>query len=667
MPIVHQNCYAGRNCYAAFAATLNYGLFYTESLVYDDDSHPDWEYVGNTAGLYGGPLPIKQFAWNVDNPAQMQVCLDHNNQGYIRFGASTGLWDKIIDGDIVRTTLAANGFPIVDDHGDTLPVVLGWMDCWKGKTAYCTVLCGGLEKVNSGQYFFKTDDAGSNWYSALIYQSDDRCDGPGAIGIQHAATETQAGGTVIFASVHNSFGDVGGFVYSKDRGTTWGPRDPVTGEIKPYFGLGFVSNYQRPIASRKYINACYGGKYRNPRDMGRYCVRIDNWCSTHTDKDPAENKTGWTIGGAVWLSDTGNYLYVGDDKDIWFTKTLESQASPTWTNRINRVNSDIKAISAHSMYNRLIVGLDGFRSYSEADHVVVTTENDFITVRKKAGEFYNKTGTNTGAISYDSGGVSWNGVATWDVADPVVEPPIPPSGYAGGWPIWINSKARELVPDPSWDRLYVMSETVWPNGSGLWNQPILFQFVISGYVGDALLENAGRLAFVPTFAQGMTSMYSGDITYAGSLDAHTNAPLVHEVIVAGKFDTADQVRYTDDITLATGILLGNWPIVGAFAASHVSSVNNLSTITDDVTITYGDAIDQPSNIAPTPWEWTNLTDLPFTVNFQFREAGYVWVGAKGVGVTNPVQFTVTTSGGGGWTARSGGLPLVPITDITRGE
>lgn len=667
MAVTHPNC-TNANCYAAFAATLNYGLFYTESLVFNDDTHPDWEYVGLTDGLYGGKLGIKQFSWNMKNPAQMQVCIDHNNKGYIRFGTTAGRWIEIINSDTVRTTLATYGYPIVDGNGDTLPVVLGWIDCWPNDYVYCTVLCGGLQRANSGQYFLKSVDGGATWQPALLWSSDSYCDGVGAIGIQYGSNPQYGIGTVIFASVHRYAGDVGGFVYSKDMGTTWGPRDLITNEMNPYWGLGFVSNYQRPIASSVYIDACYGGRYRGIVQKGRYCVRVDGWCSSYTDKDPGLNNTGWTIGGTVWLNHfgSGNVLYVGKDKDIWFTHSLESAGGPTWTNRINKVKSDFKAIHG-DQGNRLICGLDGFREYASADHVIVTTDNDFIGVRKKAGEYYNRTGTNINAISYASGGVSWNGVVTWDVHDPPEpEPPPPPSGYAGGWPVWINSKAKELRADPSWDRLYVMSETVWPNGSGLWNQPILFQFILDGYIGAESVQNEGRLAFVPTFAQGQTSMYSGDITYAGSLDAHVNAPLSHEVIVVGNFATDDQVRYTDDITLATGLLLESWPIVGQFNTNLVTSVDSLSTIVGDATITYDDAIDQPTSIVATPWTWGNLTDLPFTVGCQLREAGYAWVGSKYTGISNPVQFTTTISGSA-WTARSGGLPLVPITDITRGE
>jgi len=665
MSVVHPNCVGAPNCHAAFVATRANGLYYTESLVFDDDSQPDWEYVGYIAPGFS-PLPIKQFSWDYSVPSNTQVCIDFNEQAYIRYGVY-GFWNKIIDVNTVRTVLQAYGYRIQSDEGELYPVKLGWIEYWPNNIIYLTVLCGGIGLEDSGQYFFKSIDAGITWApKARLYQHDLYCSDVGAIGVSEARSELYPQGAIIFATVHSQFGDSCGVLVSRDAGETW---EPFDGKYNPYW-LGFVSNIQLPTPSYVYQNSCYLGSYRGVVKKGWSIIRVDGWCTYETSKDPDKTNFSYnTVDSPTYLNTKGGgySYYCGHNANVTYTHSLESIGNPLWYNKNDKVHSWYAAFHSPNADDWLLIGLNGAKKLmGKQSHVVAVTPNDFTTVYYKAGNDPLKIRLDSGSISYACGGVARKGVVAWDILDPEVPvPPPPPSGVSPGWPIWINCKANELRADPSWDRLYVMTETVWPAGSGLWNQPILFQFLLSGYVGADYIEREGRLAFVPTFAQGQISMYSGDISYAGALEAHVNAPLAHEVLVVGKFAVDDNARFTDDITMATGWLLGDWDIVGTFGAYRVTSVTNNLAIKNDVLITYRDDLATPTTIDVIPWEWSTLKDLPFSVNCQLKEESWIWVGAETYGAASPIMRNTTVSGGA-WEARGNGLPLIPINDIERG-
>jgi hypothetical protein len=306
-------------------------------------------------------------------------------------------------------------------------------------------------------------------------------------------------------------------------------------------------------------------------------------------------------------------------------------------------------------------------------HIVYSTDN--------FNEFYYKAGSNpnreyeqfyeiqTGSIHADCDGVAMNGIAIWDALDPIIEDEPPSSS---GWPIWINAEARELRPDKVWDRLYVVAETVWPAGEGLWNQPMLFQFLLSGNMAGTYYENEGFLAFMPTVnALDQDTIYSGGISYTGNLEMHVESPKLYEATVVGKFDDDKQVYHNEDMTSSVWSYKSGWPIegwqlAGAFGTKRVSSVDYSDTLEQDLTISH-DQIAWPESISGYPWTWEELFDVPFTVNTQLRESFSLFVGAEDSGISQPIRYINITLSGTGWLNRGGGLPELPINDIERGD
>jgi len=674
--VTHPICEGAPNCHAALAAT-SYGLFYTETLVYDDDSNPVWEYIGYAGDpADGDTVNIAQFSYYHTSPLACQVCLGKQksvlgvNAGFVRT-PSTETWTKIIDEDIISTVLVANGY----EAGGKIR--MGWIECWPPANIYVTVIGGYLPGTKGAHYFFKSTDNGATWKPIFLYEAQSPNRWPNSIAIQRGSGGGYSAGQIIFIDLDDrppgwSISQYPGILVSRDMGESWEPKDDE-GKPSPFW-QGASDPRQQLVASDTYADQCYGAhKIGGHWGEGYTCVRYDNWCTVLTDKDAANNQTGWSNLGAVALD--GNDLYTGQsitltdsDRDIWYTHNIEA-ASPTWqVRRALPPNHRVRALYIEPLAGLLVGAIadsTGWATNPLIGHVIQTATSDW-TMHGKAGANIWSRSRLSGSIYFRTQ-IAINGLVSWDIPDgEEIIPPDMPSGVGwSGFPIWINAQARELRADPSWDRLYVMSETVWPDGSGLWNQPILFQFVLSGYVGANLLENEGRLAFIPTFAQGQISVYSGSINYTGLLEAHVNAPLVHGVVVVGKFAVDDQVRYTDDITLATGILLGMWDIVGVFGESRVTSIDSEIVIENDVTITYADTLDQPVDTDPTPWDWSSLNDLPFDVNCQYRDS-YLWVGAEKAGIAQPIRRTLLVSGSD-WQERGGGLPEVPITDIDGGN
>lgn len=658
MPIVHPNC-ANENCYGAYVATRDLGLYRTESLVFDDVSHPTWEHKGQVMG-------IKQFTFDYQVPENCQVCLDNNNQVWMRRPQTWGdNWVMILDEAEIKAAL-----------GTSLPCVINYVEYLPNYYVFATVTAGTtVDGMAGGQYFLKSIDNGTNWYSTdRIYASSYYNIGGGGIGIQYGHNLQYGAGQIIFAAVHTAFGDTAGFVYSRDVGETFYPRDPRTNRVKPKYD-GFTSGSQIPVASWKYIASFYWAQPWPAAQGGGHRVhRVDDWVTganvNKTGVDPTV-KNGWLKGWAwaVCHPDQAR-MYTARLDEIYYTNTLEAALPyPIWNNYV--AEGRVSAIQEYAQ--QVLFGFSEAPLINGLNQTVRSTNDSFSNVWSKSGlncntEYFATNWLQVGAIHKDCGGVSIKGIALWDALDPIIpeEPPI-----NSGWPVWINSKATELRADPSWDRLYVVAQTVWPAGEGLFNQPLLFQFLLSGDLASIYYENQGFLAFTPTIAQGQDTIYSGGITYDGHLEMHVDAATYHEATVVGKFTTDEQMYHNEDMTSVVPNYQSGWPIegwqlVGQFGEQRVTSVAHASTLEDDQTITHNN-LAQVTSISGVPWIHDDIIAVPWLVNCQLREGTAVFIGAEPTGQTQPIRFLNITLSGEGWENRGGGLPEVPINDIERGD
>lgn len=670
---VHPNCQGANNCHAAFVATRGLGLFYTDTLVFDTDTHPEWEHLGQIIQIY-------QFSYDYKNPANAQVALDYYDRVYIRRPGLTGdNWIEILNKTTCQNALAAFGF--TDQAG--LDIDITWVEYMPNNMVFALFRAGDLVDENAAWFFIKSLDAGNTWYipDTYLYKRFPRVSGQGSFRISYTSSELYKPGQIMFLALHNQFGDRSGFLYSRDVGESWWPRDTVTNLPKPYWGP-YTTNMQIPIPSIVYQDAIYYGDPSLAPGPGKYAVaRRDAWLTGPTvDKSAGGNSNAWLNSDqyAVWLNPyTGFTMVTASLSHMWWTTSLESIGGPIWN---SRPDAAVNAIGG-TITNDLLYGYWNPQTVNNKYETVRSTGDLFANIYGKSGANSNLRYTDHGDAVFDSlciprdcQGVSRMGIVVWDVPDPIVddEPPTPASGY----PIWINCKAYELRDDPSWDRLYVMAKTVWPNGSGLWNQPLMFEYFLSGYWGATYLENTGVLGFVPTFSLGQGSMYSGAISYNGHTEAHLKAPDItpeHGVIIVGRFDDNNQVMYKADNNNPPG--LSGWNQVAQFGNGiRATSVESDFEIEGDLTVTTTEPeLYIPSGISTSGiWPWLNPKNTPFTVNCQMREGSDIWIGVEGTNA-NPIYYgNVLTSGelllgSWSWEARSNGLPALQINDIERGE
>ena len=665
MTKVHPNC-ENEQCYGAFVATKSLGLYQTSSLVFDDNSDPTWEHKGQI-------LPITQFGFDRSNPTSTQVCLS-GGTGWIRKKSIGGdNWVQILTHTDVYNAVAASGFTA--SPGFTTEI--GWIDYYAPGMVYATALHGASWDAGhgSGQFFLKSIDYGATWYvpptgrisTDYFYNFH-----PGLLSIQHGKTASIPAGAVIFATVRSQFGNSGGIVYSTDYGDSWNPWNAENNVCSPNW-VGMVNGGIRPIPSLSYIDKVFLGLH-----VGRGKFRafeIPNWAqgSSSTIQPGDSNYYGWLKANGVCHNNLQT-LYVGAHGISW-CNNVEGPSAQVWNT--HPMPRELAAIEEMLLLpQHILVGFTGTTRDSSDDqyHVCYSTDNMY--------QWYYKAGDNpnrkystygelqTGSIHRDCGGVTIEGVALWKATDVII--PSDPPVTSSGWPIWINAGAKELRPDPSWDRLYVVAETVWPAGEGLWNQPLLFQFILSGDYAGAYNENKGYLAFLPTIMLGQDTIYSGGMQYDGLLEMHVDSPTFHQATVVGKFDTGKQVYHNEDLTSSSYGYISGWPtqgweLAGTFGAERVTSVAHASGPINDMTITRSQ-VDMPNNISGYPWDWVNVVeDVPFVVNTQLREGNDLYVGAEPTDTEQPIKYISIVYSGYGWQDRGGGLPELPINDITRGD
>ena len=670
MAIIHPNC-ANEECFGAFVATRTLGLYQTKSLVFDNNSDPTWTHKGQI-------LPISQFAFDRSSPTNAQVCLS-GGTGWIRKKSIGGDdWVEILTHNDVYEAVGAAGFA-ADPNFTT---EIGWIDYFAPNKVYATALHGsttdqwGDGQRGSGQFFLKSIDNGSSWYvppTGRLYYSYLYNYHPGLLSIQYSATASIPSGAVIFATVRSQFGNTGGIVYSTDFGESWNPWNADKNACVPNM-VGFSNGTIRPMPSRSFIDKVYIGLHVGG---GRFdAFEIPGWAqgSSTTIQSGYSEHFGWLKGNGV-CHNNGQALYVSTGNSISWTNNVDGPVSQVWLStampRRQVAIEEFPLLPQH-----ILVGFDGtVQDPSDGQkHICYSTDN-MIDWYFKAGDNPNRGygahgELQTGSIHEDCGGTAIEGIALWKATDATV--PSPPPTVGSGWPIWINAAAKELRHDPSWDRLYVVAETVWPAGEGLWNQPLLFQFILSGDYTGTYYENKGFLAFLPTIVLGQDTIYSGGIQYDGHLEMHVDSPTFHQATVVGRFDTGRQVYHNEDLTSSTFGYTSGWPtdgweLAGAFGASRVTSVAHSSSLIRDMTITYTQ-VDKPSQISGYPWTWANVVeDVPFVVNTQLREGNDLYVGAEDIDTAQPIRYINIIYSGLGWQNRGNDLPEVPINDITRGD
>ena len=660
----HGNC-LGTNCYAALVATRTLGLFYTETLVFEDDTDPEWEHLGQV-------LPIRQISYDHWIPEHGHSCLDAHNQVWIRLFSWYGDdWQMICDEDTCRTAATQQGYNL-----SNLDIKITWTEYKPYGRVYVAFRAGGIARGSgSGFYFIQSLDGGNTWYmtDSRLWGHDINVSGNCSFQFSYTSSELYGMGQVCFLALHSQFGDRAGFLYSKDSGNTWWPRDPKKNTPDPVW-KSFVSHNQIPIPSRIYQNSMYWCEWAGLRSQWRVKL-LEGWLKgNNTNKAPGyTRKIGWqnSTKTSVHLSQNAQIMLIGqpNKRILHWTNSLQA-AIPVWNKHQSK--RPVNASSGSGAGGqRLIWGFDTSTDIGGKYHTVRSTDDFFANVYNKSGENCNLTHSAHGdvaltskAIPRDNGGVAKMGIRTWDVHDPIIDPEEPEYVWSG-YPIWINAKGTELRADPTWDRLYVMAETVWPAGEGLWNQPIMFEFLLSGYWGVNYFENQGALGFMGTWAQGWKSTYSGSITYTGQLEAHVHAPTLTPaggVVVVGDFGENDQVYYKENINDPPG--LNGWVKVASFGAGiRATAVESDYEIEDDLSVpTDDEELYVPTDIGVEPWIWDNPKTVPFVVNTQMREGFDIWAGAEGT-ETNPVQYSRITDGA--WGIRSNGLPKVQINRIKR--
>lgn len=643
------NCYHNK-CYSAYAATKQLGLFYTDNLIPDDNTHPKWEHVGQN-------LQIEQidYCWRY-SPENAQLCLDFSNQVWLRRPNWTGdNWFKILD---IPTIKALTGWSSPRIGAVALNSTIGLI--------HVTVTRGIAE--GSGIYMFTSSNNGATWNRYLIVSTFAAYDaGPITIVKQesHGPWGDYTAGQIMYIGCRAHVGSQGTIAFSRDCGKTWYPEENTI-PVGKKLGIGGWVAY--PCVDMGVAGSIFVG---TDAPDGRVIRRYTGLFSLFDDGIKSTHNNGinyYEIGDIETFGDDMTAgLYIAKQSDIWYSNNPRA-GSPSWSKKSNFLSGEnISEIYIHCV-NHALVGKSVSLDISPSS--VYSTTRTFSSKKDKSGRYPNKPyssyGYSTNSIPYDSGGISINGLVMWPSENTEPIPPDPPEAISG-WPIWINVEARELRVDNSWDRLYVMGQTNWPlleSTPNFNNLPVGFQFVLSGYIGTGYLENAGSLLFIPTLLQGQNSMYSGAITYSGLSEARLCAPLTHGVAIAGQFNAEDdQVRYNDDVT-HVDVLSGEWNLVGEFGAIRATSIAGEFSLTD-LTVTRTDNLTVPENTVPTPWEWSTVTAVPFTVNCQFRESNIVWVGAENASVGHPIRKGLV-SGHVSWEERGGGLPMVPVNDIQRG-
>lgn len=675
MPI-HPNC-AQDNCYGAYVATRSYGLYHTETLVFDDHSDPEWTRVGQTLDIY-------QFHWDTSNPERLQVCLDHARNGWLRYPGHYGDedWHQIF----TPSQLAILG-------GFTW-VTPTWVEYKPNGWVYvATNATYGSYEVGIAFINYSYGAPGA-WHVRWVSATDPSTlstifRGSGSIHHQQRYAQNPYGAGIWWYGMAWAGAVFSAAMYSLDEGNTWLPVDGAGFADPIIYGTG-GSGPTEAVPSKKYWDRAYMGAKQGLSGYTTCSVAVNN--GPTYDKSIPPNYAGCIahIPAAMWFNDYsyGQGYIAETGGKVWMSDDFEGAgpyAGPdhmgTWSyvsypkrNDVTNPGFRVSAMDGN-IYNQMLFGNSGNRitPYNYDGHIVASTVDDFATNYLKGGVNRGAQDPNSGAIYYKCGGVSKQGIVVFDVQDPAEEEEDPPTG--GGWPIWINCEARELVADPNWDRLYVTAETIWPEGDGLWNQPLMFQFILSGDMYGDYYENQGFLAFLPFVALGGT-IYSGSFTYDGDLEAHTGSPTYHNTVFAGRFATNKQVYFNDDMTGLTSWILSGWPtsgwkLVGKFGSERVSSVANNYAIKDDLTISHSQAVLWPTSISGVPWDWEEVASQPFDngIETQYREGYDLWAGAEGAaGSTEPVRLINITMSGTGWYLRGGSLPTdVQINDIERGE
>jgi hypothetical protein len=672
---VHPNC-SQKDCHGAFVATRAYGLYYTDTLVFDNHSDPEWERVGQT-------LDIKQFHWDTSNPQRLQVCLDFGLNGWLRYSTKydDDNWHQIF----TPTQLATIGgyewvYPTWIEYKPN-----GWV--YVATDALVNDFVTGVAFIN---YDYGDPSA---WYVRLVAPTNPNSlstqfRGSGSIHHQQRYSQNPYGAGIWWYGMNWTALKLSAAMYSLDEGNTWLPVDGSGWPDPIIYGVG-GSDATETVPSKKYWNRAY---YGHKISLTRFGM------SSHSIKESdgvSYDKSGIHAPGAIdqhpaalWFN---NYSYgqayiAQPDATVWMTDDFEGAGPfagpdhvPSWSYIQYPKRSDVTnpgfRISAidGTINNEMLFGNGGNRvtPYNYDGHIVGTTINDFQDVYLKGGINREQQSPTSGAIYYKCGGVSKQGIVVFDVPSPSDDPESSPT--ISGWPVYINCEGRELVADQSWDRLYVAAETTWAGGDGLWNQPLMFQFILSGDVYGSYFENRGFLAFLPFVVLG-GNIYSGSYTYAGDLEAHTGAPIYHKPLFVGRFENSKQVYYNDDITGLGGWVLSGWPasgwqLVGAFGTERVSSIANNYTIEDDLTISHSQAVLWPTSLSGVPWTWEEPVSQPFTtgINTQLREGFDLWAGIETPDGSQPVRMINITLSGTGWYLRGGSLPTdVQINDIERG-
>ena len=663
--MIHPNC-TTKQCYGAFVATKTLGLYQTKSLIFDNNSDPTWTHKGQI-------LPITQFGFDRSAPTSTQVCLS-GGTGWIRKKSVGGdNWVEILTKNEVYNAVAAAGF----SADPAFTTRIGWIDYFAPGMVYATAVHGTSSNSGNGQFFLKSIDFGATWYvppTGRLYTNTWYNHYPGLLSIQYAATESIPSGAVIFATVKSAFGNTGGIVYSTDYGDTWSPWDSKQLVCKPNW-VGMVNGDIRPMPSLSYIDKIYIGLH-----VGRGKIRafeMPGWAQDgSTTIQPGDSGYyGWAARNGVCHNNLSRIFVDGGNYINW-CNNLEGPVDQIWLSKVMPGGQAAIEEMALLPYHVLVGFRQTVRDGADDHYHACYSTNDMNNWYFKAGDNPNRKYSEfgelqTGSIHRDCGGVAIQGIALWKASDAVIPDDPPTTG--SGWPIWINAGAKELRPDPSWDRLYVVAETVWPAGEGLWNQPLLFQFILSGDYTGSYFENKGFLSFLPTIMLGQDTIYSGGIQYNGHLEMHVDSPTFHQATVVGKFDTTDkQVYHNEDLTSSSYGYVSGWPtagweLAGEFGAERVSSVAHGSTLIKDMTITYSQ-VDKPSQISGYPWNWVNVVeDVPFVVNTQLREGNDLYIGAEPTDTEQPIRYISIVYSGYGWQNRGGGLPELPINDIERGD
>lgn len=666
---VHGNCVTDK-CKTVFVASRSLGLFKSSSFVPGDNTDPEWEHLGQVMG-------IRQF--NVDwwNPNNAQVCMDHYGQGWLRKPSSWGDdWQLVLTVDKCRIAATEQGYDL-----SAWSITPLWIDYQPNYNLYA-IFRANLGWPDGMYIFIWSDDAGVTWHMSdrPLWGNDlARARGWASFNFSYTSSAQWGPGQIVYAAVHNAYGDQSMLLYSLDNGRTWLPRSG--GSPRPQQIPGWVSNYTVPIPCVKYQPSVYYNTYRGVGAGGGFHIkRVDNFLTGAQTQRSDGNKQGWIFqrSFATWLNDYSGFTMVtaGGEQKLWWTYTLESLGGATWD--YYNTGGFIDAIGGTSPGDQIVFGYQTPFSSGGQYHAVRSTENYFASVFNKGGSNTNLTyagygdaALESGSIPKDYGGVAWNGIKIWDGGQdrgPDDEPIL-----GSGYPLWINAKAKELRPDPSWDRLYVMAETQWPNGSGLWNQPLMFEFLLSGYWGPRLLYNEGRLGWMASWANGTESVFSGAITYSGTLEAHVNAPYITPsggVLIVGDFGPTE-AYYKPSINNPPG--LSGW-IAKSNLGTRITSVEADTQIPDDLTVTTATKeLYIPSGIPSGLWPWELIKSIPFRVNVQMREGFDIWVGSEQPGQANPIYYGsvlssgILMTGGFAWEPRSNGLPPVVINDIERGE